>query len=166
MLFHRPLIIESGLSVALARARLRACASTPYVADLEAFRRRQIIGWRLSQANENFLFQPEFGDILDIDGARLVALVEPVSAGSRIRGRVVVSALTKFVLILWMFAVVAAMLVALRQGTEAPTRVLGIGALMLGAAVAMARYSLWSASRDIQARLRQRLDTSRADAAA
>jgi hypothetical protein len=166
MLFHRPLIIESGLSVALTRARLRACASTPYVADLEAFRRRQIIGWRLSEANENFLFQPEFGDILDIGGARLVALVEPMANGSRIRGRVVVSALTKIVLTLWMFAVMAAMLVALRQGTEAPTRVLGIGALMLGAAVAMARYSLWSASRDIQARLRQRLDSSRADAAA
>jgi len=166
MLFDRPLIIESGLSVALTRARLRACASSPYVADLDAFRRRRIIGWRLSEANESFLFQPEYGDLLDIDGSRLVGLVEPMGNGARIRGRVVVSGLTKIVASLWMLAVAVAMLVALRQGTEAPASVLGIGAFLLAAAVTMVRYRLWSASRDIHDRLRQRLDPSRADVAA
>jgi hypothetical protein len=166
MLFRRPLIIESSLSVALTRAHLRACASSPYVADLEAFRRRQIIGWRLSEMTESFLFQPEYGDLLDIEGARFVGLVEPVGEGSRIRGRVVVSPLMKTVLSLWMFAVVAAILATLRQGTQAPARVLGIGGLMLGVAVAMVRYSTWSASRDINARLRQCLDATRADVAA
>lgn len=166
MLFHRPLIIESRLSVALSRARLRACASSPYVANLEAFRRRQIIGWRLSEANESFLFQPEYGDLLDIEGARFVGLVEPAGDGSRIRGRIVAAPLVKVVLSLWMVAVVFAMLVALRQGTEAPAKVLGIGGLMLGTALTMVRYSLWSASRDVDARLRQSLNASVADAAA
>jgi hypothetical protein len=165
MLFHRPLIIESRLPVPLARARLRACASSPYVADLEAFRRRQIIGWRLSEMNESFLFQPEYGDLLNIEGARFVGLVEPVGDGSRIRGRIVAAPLTKSVLSLLMFAVVAAMLVALRQGTDAPARVLGISGLMLGTTLTMVRYSLWSASRDVQARLRQSLDASDAVAA-
>lgn len=166
MLFRRPLIIESRLSVALTRARLRACASSPYLADLEAFRRRRIIGWRLSEASESFLFQPEYGDLLAIEGARFVGLVEPVGEGSRIRGRIVAAPLTKIVLSLWMVAVVAAMLAALRQGTEAPARVLGIGGLMLGVAATMVRYSLWSASRDVDARLRQSLDASEAGAAA
>jgi len=165
MLFHRPLIIESRLPVPLARARLRACASSPYVADLEAFRRRQIIGWRLSEMNESFLFQPEYGDLLNIEGARFVGLVEPVGDGSRIRGRIVAAPLTKSVLSLLMFAVVAAMLVALRQGTDAPARVLGISGLMLGTTLTMVRYSLWSASQDVQARLRQSLDASDAVAA-
>jgi len=166
MLFDRPLIIESGLSVALTRARLRACASSPYVADLDAFRRRQIIGWRLSEANESFLFQPEYGDLLDIDGARFVGLVEPVGNGARIRGRVVVSPLAKIVSSLWMLAVAVAMLVALRRGMDAPPNVLGVGTLMLAAALTTVRYRLWSASRDIHDRLRQRLDPSCADAAA
>ena len=166
MLFQRPLTLESGLSVALTRARLRACAASPYVADIETFRRRQIIGWRLSEASESFLFQPEYGDLLDIEGSRFVGLVEPAGDGSRIRGRVVVSPLTKIVLIFWMFAVVAAVFVALRQGTDAPVRVLGIGGLMLGAAVTMVRYNLWSASQDVRSRLQQSLDASSADAAA
>ena len=166
MLFHRPLIIESRLSVALTRVRLRACASSPFVADLEAFRRRQIIGWRLSESDESFLFQPEYGDLLDIEGARFVGLVEPVGEGSRIRGRIVAAPLTKIVVSVLLFAVVFAMLVALREGTEAPAKVLGISALMLGVAVTMVRYSLWSASRDVEARLRQSLDASGAVAAA
>src|SRR5689334_22134267 len=70
MLFTRPLSIESTLPVPLARARVRACATKPYVADLEAFRRRQIIGWRLSEATESLVFQPEYGDTLNVDGAR------------------------------------------------------------------------------------------------
>jgi len=115
--------------------------------------------------NESFLFQPEYGDLLNIEGARFVGLVEPVGDGSRIRGRIVAAPLTKSVLSLLMFAVVAAMLVALRQGTDAPARVLGISGLMLGTTLTMVRYSLWSASQDVQARLRQSLDASDAVAA-
>ncbi len=166
MLFHRALIIESGLSVALTRARLRACASSPFATELEAVRRRQIIGWRLSESNESFLFQPEYGDLLDIDGARFVALVEPSGEQARVRGRVVAPPLTRIVLSLWIIAVVAAMLVALRQGTDAPARVLGIGASMLGAGVTMVRYGLWSASGAIEARLWSSFDARRADVAA
>lgn len=166
MLFRRPLIIESRLSVAVTRLRLRACATKPYVADLAAFRRRQIIGWRLSEGNESFLFQPEYGDALDVEGARYVALVEPASAGARIRGFVVASPFMRLVLSLWMIAVVAATVAALGQATDPPARVLGIGALMFGAAVFMVRYSLWSTSRVVEARLQQSLDASGASAAA
>jgi hypothetical protein len=166
MLFTRPLIIESVLSVPLTRARLRGCARTPYVADLAAFRRQQIIGWRLSEANESFLFQPEYGDTLDVEGARFVGLVEPLGTGSRIRGRISVSPLTKIVLSVWMLAVVVAAVAGLRQGTEAPARVLGIAALMFSAAVVMLRYSLWSTSRVVEARLRQSIETSGASVAA
>lgn len=98
MLFRRSVIVESRLSVAATRARLRGCATSPYVADLAAFRRREIIGWRLSESNESFLFQPEYGDTLDVDGARFVGLVEPVANGARIRGLVMVSSLTKVML--------------------------------------------------------------------
>jgi len=166
MLFARPLTIDSTLPVPVARARMRACATKPYVADLAAFRRRQIIGWRLSEANESFLFQPEYGDTLDMDGARFVGLVEPLGTGARIRGLVMVSPLTKIVLSVWMIAVVAATVASLRQATESPSRVLGIAALMVGAAVVMVRYSLWSTSRVVQTRLRQSIDVAGAEAAA
>lgn len=166
MLFRRRLSVESGLSVAGTRARLRACATSPYDGDLAAFRGRQIIGWRLSELNEDFLFQPEYGDTLDVDGARFVGLVEPAGTGARIRGFVRASPLTKIVMSLWMVAVVAVMVVSLGQGTEAPSRVLGIATLMLGGGVVMVRYSLWSTSRVVEARLRQSVQASRTSAAA
>lgn len=166
MLFTRPLSIESVLSVPLTRARLRGCATTPYVADLAAFRRQQIIDWRLSEASESFLFQPEYGDTLDVEGARFVGLVEPLGTGSRIRGLVEASPLTKVVMTVWMLAVVVAAVAGLRQGTEAPARVLGIAALLFGAAVVLVRYSLWSTSRVVEARLRQSIETSGASVAA
>ena len=166
MLFRRCLTVESALSVAVTRARLRACAAKPFVADLAAFRRRQIIGWRLSEGNESFLFQPEYGDTLDVEGARFVALVEPVGQGARIRGFVSTSPFTTVVLSLWILAVGAATVVALGQGTEPPARVLGIGALMFGAAAVMVRYSLWSTSRLVAARLQQGVDASSTSAAA
>lgn len=166
MLFRRPLIIESRLSAATTRLRLRACATKPFVADLVEFRRRQIIGWRLSEGNESFLFQPEYGDTLDMEGARYVALVEPVVTGARIRGFVMASPLTKIASSLWMLAVAASTVGALAQASEPPARVLGIGALMIGAAAAMVRYNLRSTSRDVAARLQQSLDESGASAAA
>ena len=166
MLFRRHLIIESMLSVALTRARVRACAASPFVANLETFRRRQIIGWRLSEANESFLFQPEYGDVLDVEGARFVGLVEPVGNGARIRGLVLVSPLTKIILSLWMLAVVAAAVAALAQGQEPAKRVLAIATLMFGAAVVMVRYSLWSTSRVVETRLRQSIEGASVDVAA
>ena len=166
MLFSRPLAIEATLSVPIARARLRTYAASRDHLDLAAFRRRQIIGWRLSEANESFLFQPEYGDSLSVDGARFFGLVEPVGAGSRIRGRVMVSPLTRIVMSVWMLAVVAATVAALGQGEEAPAKVLGIAALMFGAAVVMCRYSLWSTSRLVETRLRQSLEESGASVAA
>jgi len=166
MLFRRHLIIDSMLSVALTRARVRACAASPFVADLAAFRRRQIIGWRLSEANESFLFQPEYGDVLEVEGARFVGLVEPVGSGARIRGLVLLSPLTKVIMIVWMLAVVAAAVAALAQGQGPATRVLGIAVLMFGAAVAMVRYSLWSTSRVVETRLRQSIERASVDVAA
>ena len=166
MLFTRPLIVESGLSVPLTRARLRECATKPYVADLAAFRRQQIIGWRLSEASESFLFQPEYGDTLDVEGTRFVGLVEPLGAGSRIRGLIKASPLTKVVMTVWMLAVVVAAVAGLRQGTDAPARVLGIAALMFGVAVVLVRYSLWSTSRVVEARLRQSIERPGASVAA
>ena len=165
MLFRRPLIIESRLSVVLTRARLRACATTPYIADLESYRRRQIIGWRLSEMNESFLFQPEYGDILDVEGARFVALVEPVGAGARIRGFVMASPFTKVALSVWMVAIAAATIIALREATQPPGRLVGMAALMIAAAVAMVRYSLSSTSRIIAAQLHTRMNASAAAAA-
>ena len=166
MLFRRSLIVDSRLSVAATRARLRGCATSPVVADLEAFRRRQIIGWRLSEANEGLLFQPEYGDTLDVDGARFVGLVEPVETGARIRGLVMVSPLTKVVLSLWMLVVVAATIVALREEAESPTRVLAMSGLVFGFTVVLVRYSLRSKSRACEARLRQSIAAVAAEAAA
>ena len=166
MLFSRPLAVESTLSVPIARSRLRTYATSRDQLDLAAFRRRQIIGWRLSEASESFVFQPEYGDSLDVEGARFFGLVEPFGSGSRIRGLIMVSPLTKIVMSVWLLAVVAATVAALGQGQEAPANVLGIGALMFGAAVVMVRYSLWSTSRLVEARLRQSLEASGASAAA
>jgi hypothetical protein len=160
MLFWRPLIIDSTLTVSGARAAVRAFATSRELPNLEAFRRRQIIGWRLSKANEEFLFQPEYGDSLSVDGARFVGLVEPASSGSRVRGRVVVSPLTRIVMIVFMIAVVGAAVAALGQGTEPPAKVLSLASVMLGAALLMIRYSLWSTSRVVEARLRQCLGAS------
>lgn len=166
MLFKRPLAIESRLSVAATRARLRGSATAPYVADLAAFRRRLIIGWRLSKANESFLFQPEYGDILNVGGAQFVGLVEPLGTGARIRGLVMVSPLTKILMSIWMLAVVVATVAALRQGTEPSGRVLGMAGLMVGAAALLLRYSLWSTSRVVEARLRESVEAVRGEAAA
>lgn len=160
MLFYRALTIESTLSVGVARMRMRACATAPDIPNLAAYRRRQIIGWRLTQANESVLFQPEYGDCLNIDGARFVGLVEPVGPGSRVRGRVVVSPLTRIVMSVFILAVASATTLALGQGRESPTKVLALASLMLGAAVVMVRYSLWSTSRVVEARLRQKLAVS------
>ena len=67
MIFSRPLVIESSLTPSATRARVSAFATSRDMPDLEAFRRRQIVSWRLSKANEVFLFQPEYGDSLDIE---------------------------------------------------------------------------------------------------
>ena len=128
--------------------------------NLEAFRRRQIVSWRLSKASEDFLFQPEYGDSLDIDGARFVGLVEPAGSGSRIRGHVVAAPLTRIVMSIFMLAVVFAAMAALRQGTESAAKVLSIAATMLGAALLMVRYSVRSTHRLVDARLRQCLEVS------
>lgn len=166
MLFRRSLIVESKLSVAATRARLRGCATSPYVADLAAFRRRQIIGWRLSESNESFLFEPEYGDRLDIEGARFVGLVEPVETGARIRGLVMVSALAKLMLSLWMLTVVAATVAVLGQGSEPPARVLATSGLLCSVTVVLVRYSLRLKSRVVEGRLRQGLEAVAAEAAA
>jgi hypothetical protein len=134
---------------------MRACAASRGIPDLATFRRRQIIGWRLSQASESFLFQPEYGDSLTVDGARFVGLVEPLRTGSRIRGRVVASPLTKAVMSVCMLVVAVATVVALGQGQEPPAKVLSIAGLMMSAAVLMARYSVWSTGRIVETRLRQ-----------
>lgn len=166
MLFSRPLIIDSALSVPLTRARMRACAASRGIPDLATFRRRQIIGWRLSQSSESFLFQPEYGDSLTVDGARFVGLVEPLRDGSRIRGLVVASPLTKAVMSIFMLAVVVAAVVALGQGQEPPAKVLLIAGLMFSTAALMVRYSVWSTRRLVETRLRQCLAGMGARAAA
>ncbi|HKN64707.1 MAG TPA: hypothetical protein VJW73_00425 [Gemmatimonadaceae bacterium] len=150
----------------VARTRLRAYATSRDQLDLAAYRKRQIIGWRLSEANESFLFQPEYGETFDVEGARLLALIEPASAGSRVRGRLIVSPLTKIVIGVWMLTVAVVTFRALSLGEEAPATVLRRGALLLGAAVIFARYCLTSMSRRVEARLRERLEASPTSAAA
>ena len=120
----------------------------------------------MSEANERFLFQPEYGDTLDVEGARLFALVEPTGAGSRVRGRIVVALLTKILISVWMLAVAVVTIRALSVGEKPPSQVLGMGALLLGAAVLVVRYRLSSMSRRVEARLRERLEASRVSAAA
>jgi hypothetical protein len=166
MVFSRPLIIESTVTPSAARARVSAFATSRETPSLEAFRRRPIVSWRLSKANEDFVFQPEYGDSLDIDGARFVGLVEPAGSGSRIRGRVFASPLTRIVMSIFMLAVVFAALAALRQGSESSAKVLSIASTMLGAALLMARYNVRSTRRLVEARLRQCLEASEPRAAA
>jgi hypothetical protein len=166
MIFSRPLIIESTLTVGAARARLRAFATSRSLPDLEAYRRRQILGWRLSERGEEFLFQPEYGDVLNVEGARFLGLAEPAGAGSRVRGRITLSLMTRIVVGVWMLAVAAATIVTLGQGAEAPAKVMEISALMFAVTVLMVRYSLWSTARIVEVRLRQALDGAGARVAA
>lgn len=166
MAFSRPLVIESALSASQMRARVRAFATTRDLPELEAFRRRQIVSWRLSKANEDFLFQPEYGDLLDFEGARFVGLVEPAAAGSRIRGNVVASPLTKLVTSVSMLFVTIATLAALAQGREPAVKVLGIASITIAGTLIMVRYSLRSTSRVVEARLREYLEASGPRAAA
>jgi len=168
MIFSRPLAFESSLAPGAARERVRAFATSRDLPNLEAFRRRQIVSWRLSESNEDFVFQPEYGDSLNVEGARFVGLVEAAGtgAGSRIRGRVVVAPLTRVVMSIVMLFVIFAAFATLRQGTEPAAKVVAITALMLGAALLMMRYSLRSTSRLVEARLRQCLETPGPRAAA
>jgi len=160
MLFSRPLIVESALPVVVVRARIRAFATARGLSELESFRRRQIIGWRLSELHEDFLFQPEYGDALDIDGARFVGLVEASGSTSRVRGLIVLSPLSKLVVSAFMLSVMFAGLVALAQAPEPPAKVLTITAAMLGAAVLVVRYGLASTRRVVAARLHECLEPS------
>ena len=160
MIFSRPLVIESSLPPRDTRERVRTFATSRDLPNLEAFRRQQVVSWRLSESNEDFLFQPEYGDALDIEGARFVALVETASSGSRIRGRVVASPLTRVVMSMVMLFVVVAAIAALAQGRESPAKVLAIASAMLATALLMIRYSLWSTSRLVTARLGQCLEAA------
>lgn len=105
----------------------------------------------MSEANEGLLFQPEYGDSLDVDGTRFHGLAEPAGEGSRIRGRIIVSPLTRVVTSVWMIVALAATFALLS---------VGIGALMCGAAVVVVRYRLASMRRRVEARLRQRLEAT------
>src|SRR5690242_1142557 len=165
MLFSRPLIIVSTLAPSATRERIRDFATSRDLPNLDAFRRRLIVSWRLSQANEDFVFQPEYGDSLDIDGTRFIGLVEPASGGSRIRGRVVVAPMMKIVLSVFMLAVVFAALATLAQDQQPAAKVLAIAMTMLGSAALMLRYSLRSTSRIVDARLRQCLEATGSRAA-
>jgi hypothetical protein len=166
MIFSRPLVIESTLSAGASRERVRAFATSRDLPSLDAFRRRQIIAWKLSESKEDFIFQPEYGDSLNVEGARLVALVEPLGSGSRIRGHVITSPITRIVMSVFLSAVVIAAMATLAQGREPTARVLAIASLMLGAALLMVRYDLRSTSAIVEARLRQCLDASSPRAAA
>lgn len=166
MPFSRPLTIDCGLPAVDARERVRAFAAARDLGDLEAYRRRRIVGWRLSKAHEEFVFQPEYGDSLDVEGARFVGLVEQAGSGSRIRGRVEVAALTKIVMSVFIVAVLFAATMALAQGREPAAKVLAIASVSIGVALLMVRYSLRSTSRLVEARLRQCLAASGPRAAA
>jgi hypothetical protein len=166
MLFSRPLVIESTLSAGASRDRVRAFATSRDLPLLDAYRRRQIIGWKLSESNEDFIFQPEYGDSLNVEGARLVALVEPLGSGSRIRGHLITSPITRIVMSVFLSAVVVAVIATLVQGSEPAAKVLAIASLMLGVAILMVRYDLRSTSAIVEARLRQCLDASSPRAAA
>ena len=154
MLFSRPLSIDSALAVSVTRTRVRSFAASRELSELEAFRRRQIIGWRLSESNENTLFQPEYGEALNIDGARFVGLVEAQGGGSRIRGFIVLSPLMRIVMSVFMLAVVVATTIALGQGREPPVNVLSIAATILAVVMLTVRYTLRSATRNVADRLR------------
>ena len=164
--FRRPLIIESALAVSVTRARVRSFAASRGLSEIEAFRRRQIIGWRLSELHEDFLFQPEYGDALNIDGARFIGLVEAAGAGSRIRGYIVLSLLSRIVVSAFIFAVILAATIALGESRETPASVLSIATTIVGGVILMVRYSLRSASRLAVYQLRRCLEASRQGLAA
>jgi hypothetical protein len=166
MVFRQTLVIESTLSASAARARMSPFATSRDMPSLDAFRRRQIVSWRLSKAHEDFVFQPEYGDILDIDGTRFVALVEPAGSGSRIRGHVVAARLTRIVMRTLVLAVVFLAIAALRAGNESPAKILSIASIALGGALLMLRYGMRSTRRLVEARLRRRLEASETSIAA
>jgi hypothetical protein len=166
MPFSLPLMIESPLSPSETRERVRAFSTSRDMPVLEAYRRRQIVGWRLSRSHEQFLFQPEYGDTLDVQGARFVGLVEPFGSGSRIRGHVVIAPLTRIISSVLMLAVVLAAMIGIAQGSAPVARIFAIAALMLGALLLMLRYSLRSTRQLAEARLRQCLVVSNPRAAA
>ena len=99
-------------------------------------------GLEIDRANEDFLFQPEYGDSLNVDGARFIGLVEPAGSGSRIRGHVVAAPLTRASMSIFVLAVVFAALAALGQGVQSSAKVLSIASMLLGGALLMVRYSV------------------------
>jgi len=166
MLFTRSLVIDSSLTPSATRARVRAFATSRDLPSLESFRRRQIVSWRLSQANEDSLFQPEYGESLDIDGARFIGLVEPLGSGSRVRGRVVLGPLVRIVMSIFMLAVVWVAVAAVGSNQEPATRILAIASTALGAALLMVNFGTRWTSRLAEVRLRQCLHERQARAVA
>ena len=166
MVFRQALIIDSTLSPSATRARMRAFATSREMPSLDAFRRRQIVSWRLSKAHEDFVFQPEYGEVLDVEGAQFVALVEPAGSGSRIRGHVVAARLTRIVMSTFVLAVVFLAIAALREGNESPAKILSIASMALGGALLMLSYGVRSTRGLVEARLRECLEPSDASVAA
>ena len=166
MLFTRPLVIDSSLTPSATRARVRTFARSRDLPSLEAFRRRQIVSWRLSQVNEDSLFQPEYGDRLDIEGARFVGLVEPRGSGSRIRGRVVLTPLVRIVMSIFMLAVMLMAIAAVGSGQEPATTILAIASTALCFALLMVHFSMRWSSRAVEDALRQCLEERQARAVA
>jgi len=166
MVFTQTLVIESTLSAGATRARMSAFARSRDMPRLEAFRRRPIVSWRLSKASEDFVFQPEYGDILDVEGTRCVALVEPAGSGSRIRGYVVAARLTRIVISAFALAVLFVAIAALREGNESPTNILSIASMALGGALLMLSYAMRLTRRLVETRLRQCLEVAEASVAA
>lgn len=166
MPFSRPLVIYSALSAPETRARIRRFATVRELLQLEAFRRRPVVGWRLSTVDEPSLFQPEYGDTLDVGGARFVALVEPMASGSRIRGRVFASRSKGAVTTVSMLLVASAALATLADGRAPAAKVLAIASLTMIGALLGLRYSLRSTARVVEARLRHCLETREPRAAA
>ena len=160
MLFRRLLVIETALPASVTRARVREFASSRERCELEAFRRRQLIGWRLSEANQDRLFQPEYGDSLSIDGARFVALVEPAASGSRIRGYVALSALTSILVSAFIVTLILAAMVTLAQRQQPAPTVLAIASTIVVGSVLMVRYRLRSTTRLVQDRLGRHINVA------
>ena len=165
-MFSRPLIIHSVFSVSETRARVRAFAAFRDLSELEIHRRRQIVEWRLSRANEDFLFQPEYGDTLNVAGARFVALVEPAQSGSRIRGRVSAAPVTRVLSSAFTLALLVAAISILAQGGTPAANVVTAGLAIIAGTLLVVRYSVRCASRRVEARLRQALEISVPRAAA
>jgi hypothetical protein len=93
-----------------------------------------------------------------VQGRRFVALVEQAGSGSRIRGIVVLSPLTRILLSLLILAAAFAATAALAEGREPSVKVVAIASAMITGALFMVRYSLRWTSRLVEARLRQCLD--------